>query len=95
MRLTGLYKLLDGMDWSCERLGLALVGRALLSKAVIQLSADGWGFDSSLLFGLRQHCPGVYRLCGRVNGDLQEGLCHGGLSGSAAASALIPVVGPC
>jgi len=71
-----LYKPLDGRDW--EKLGLALVGRALLSKAVIQLSADGWGFDPSLLFGLRQHCPGVYRLYGRVNGDLQEGLCQGG-----------------
>ena len=49
MRLTGLYKLLDGMDWSCERLGLALVGRALLSKALIQLSADGWGCTPSLV----------------------------------------------
>ena len=27
-----------------EKLGLALVSRALLSKALIQLSADEWGF---------------------------------------------------
>ena len=87
-----MYKPLDGRDW--EKLGLALVGRALLSKAVIQLSADGWGFDPSLLFGLRQHCPGVYRLYGRVKDDLQEGLCQGGPSQTATASAFIPVVSP-
>ncbi|KAB0348165.1 hypothetical protein FD754_013022 [Muntiacus muntjak] len=48
----------------------------------------------SLLFGLRQHCPGVYRLCGRANGDLQEGLCQGGPSQTAVASAFILVVSP-
>ena len=36
-----LYKLLDGRVWPRETLGLALVGRPLLSKALIQLSADG------------------------------------------------------
>ena len=30
-------------------LGLALVGRALLSKALIQLSADGWGCTPPLV----------------------------------------------
>ena len=34
--------------------------------------------------------PGVYRLYGRVNGELQEGLCQGGPS-----SAHIPVMRPC
>ena len=44
----GLYKLPDGgIEWG--KLGLALVGRALLSKARIQLSADGWGCAPSLL----------------------------------------------
>ena len=43
MRLRDLCKLLDVRDWWWEKLGLALVGRALLSKALIQLSADGWG----------------------------------------------------
>ena len=32
-----------------EKLGLALVGRALVSKALTQLSADGWGRTPSLL----------------------------------------------
>ena len=41
MRLRGLCKLPDGKNWQWEKLGLALVGRALLSKALIQLSADG------------------------------------------------------
>ena len=30
-------------------LGLALMGRALLSKALIQLSADGWSYIPSLI----------------------------------------------
>ena len=36
MRLRGLYKLLNGRDWQWEKLGLALVGRALIIKALIQ-----------------------------------------------------------
>ena len=39
----------DGRDWFWEELGLALVGRALLSKTLIQLSADGWGCTLSLV----------------------------------------------
>ena len=42
-----LCKLLDGKDW--KKLGLALVGRALLSKALIQLSAGGWGCTPSMV----------------------------------------------
>ena len=49
IRLRGLCKLLDGRDWWWEKLGLALVGRALLSKALIQFSADGCGCIPSLL----------------------------------------------
>ena len=49
MRLRDLCKLLDGRDWQWGKLGLALVGRALLSKALIQLSADGWGYSPSLV----------------------------------------------
>ena len=48
-RLTGLCKFPDGKDWFWEELGLALVGRALLSKTLIQLSADGWGCTLSLI----------------------------------------------
>ena len=42
-----MCKLLDGKDWvpldGREKLGLALMGRALLSRALIQLSADEYG----------------------------------------------------
>ena len=41
-----MCKFLDGR----QRLGLALVGKALFSKALIQLSADGWGGTSFLVF---------------------------------------------
>ena len=47
--LTVDCKLLDGMDWPWEKPGLALVYRALLSKALIQLSAYGWGRTPSLV----------------------------------------------
>ena len=45
----GLCKFLDGRAWQWEKLGLALVGRALLSKGLIQPSADGWGCAPSLV----------------------------------------------
>ena len=45
MRLRGLCQLLD--EW--EKLDLALVDRALLRKALIKLSADGWGCTLSLV----------------------------------------------
>ena len=32
-----------------KKLGLVLVGRALLTKALIQLSADWWSYTPSLL----------------------------------------------
>ena len=38
-----LCKLPDGRNWQWEKLGLALVGKALLSEILIQLSVDGWG----------------------------------------------------
>jgi len=47
--LKGLRKLPDGRDWWWEKLGLALMGRALLSKALNQLSAHGWGCAPFLL----------------------------------------------
>ena len=49
MKLRGLCKLLDGRDWQWEKLGLTLVDGALLSKALIQLSANGWDFTPSLV----------------------------------------------
>ena len=47
--LTVDCKLLDGTDWPWEKLGLTLVGKALLSKALIQVSAGAWGCTSSLV----------------------------------------------
>ena len=49
MRIRGLCKLLDGRDWLWGKLGIALVVRAMLSKSLIQFSADGWACAPSLL----------------------------------------------
>ena len=43
-------------DW--EKLGLVLMGGAMLSKSLIQFSVDGWGCDPSLLFDLRPNYDG-------------------------------------
>ena len=44
MRIGGLWKLPDGRDWLWGKLGLTLVGKAMLSKSLTQISADGWGY---------------------------------------------------
>ena len=67
-----MCKLLDGRDWWWEKLDLALVGKALLSKALLQLSAVGWGCAPLLVVWPEATQPGVYWTYGRVNGDLQE-----------------------
>ena len=48
-RLRGLCKPTDRRDWWWEKQGLALLGRALLSKTLIHLSADEWGYVPFLL----------------------------------------------
>ena len=40
------------------KLGLVLMGRAMLSKSLIQFSVDGWSCVSSLLFDLRPNYDG-------------------------------------
>ena len=51
------------------------MGRALLSEALIQLSADGWVCAPFLVVVWPEVTqPGVYRLHGRMNGELQGGL---------------------
>ena len=50
MRIKGLCKLPDGRNWLCRKLGLVLVGKAMLSKSLIQFSVDGWSCGPSLLF---------------------------------------------
>ena len=67
-----------------EKLGLALVGRALLlGKVLIQLSADGWGSTPSLVVVWPEVIQpwGLWALYGRVNGERQEGLHQEDLSG--------------
>ena len=49
-RLRGLWKLLDGRDWLRGKLGLVLMGGAMLSKSLIQFSVNRWGCVPSLLF---------------------------------------------
>ena len=81
-----MCKLPDGRDWQWEKLGLALVGRALLDKALIQLSANvlpPWS-----LFGLRDPALGSAGLYGKVNGDSKRAYAKRGPSQAAAASAL-------
>ena len=53
-----MWKLPDGRKWLWVKLDLALVGRAMLSKSLIQFSVDGQSCDPSLLFGLRPHYGG-------------------------------------
>jgi len=48
MRKRGLWKLPDGRDWLWGELGLALVGKAKLSKSLIQFSANGLGYAPCL-----------------------------------------------
>ena len=50
MRIRGLWKLPDGRDWLWGKLGFSLVGRAMLSKSLIQFSVDGCSCVPSLLF---------------------------------------------
>ena len=49
-RIRGLWKPPDGRDWLRGKLGLVLMGRAILSRSLIQFSVDGWSYFLSLLF---------------------------------------------
>ena len=49
-RIKGLWKLPDGTDWLRGILGLVLMGGAMLSKSLVQLSVAGWSYVLSLLF---------------------------------------------
>ena len=65
-----MWKLPDGRDWLWGKQDLALVGRAMLNKSLIQFSADGWGCVPALYLGLRPNSV-------RGNGDLlQKDLCQ-------------------
>ena len=68
IRIRGLSKLPDGRDWLWRKLGLVLMGRAMLSKSLIQFSVDGPDCVSSLLFDLRPNYGGG----NEDNGDLLQ-----------------------
>ena len=70
--IRGLWKLPDGSDWHWGKLGLVLMGRAMLSKSLLQFYVDVWGCVPSLSFHLRPKYGGV----NEDNGDLlQKVLC--------------------
>ena len=80
-----LWKLPDGRDWLKGKVGLVLMGGAMLSKSLIQFSIDGWGCVPSLLFDLRPNYGGG----NEDNGDLLQkvpGPCAQGPQ---------PAAGPC
>ena len=56
--IRGLWELPDGRDWLRGNLGLVLMGKAMLSKSLIQFSVDGWFCVPSLLFDLRPNYGG-------------------------------------
>ena len=58
IRIRGSWKLPDWRDWLRGKLGLVLMGGAVLSKSLIQFSFEGWGSVPSLLFDLRPNCDG-------------------------------------
>ena len=63
-----LWKFPDGRDWLWGKLVLILMGRAMLSKPLIQFSVDGQGCGppTPLLFHLRPNYGGG----NEDNGDL-------------------------
>ena len=68
MRMRGLWKLPDGKDWLWGKLSLALVGRAMLSKSLIQFFVEGQACVPSLLFDLMPNYGGGHE----DNGDLLQ-----------------------
>ena len=59
LRIRGLWKLSVGRDWLGGKLGLVLMGGAMLSKSFVQFSVDGWGSVPSLLFDQRPNYGGL------------------------------------
>ena len=71
-----------------------MLWRSELSKTLIHLPVDGWGWVPSLLVVLSEatqqwSLPGLF---GRVNGRLWEGSRQGALPRTSAASVLVPTV---
>ena len=72
IRITGLWKLPDGRDWLRGKLGPVLMGRAMLSKYLIQFSVDRLGCVPSPFFDLRPNYGGG----NEDNGDLLPPTLH-------------------
>ena len=68
IKIRGLWKLPDGRTDCGEKLGLVLMGGAMLSKSLIQFPVVVLGCVPSLLFDLRQNCGGS----NEDNGDLLQ-----------------------
>ena len=58
IRIRGLWKLPDGRDCLWGKLGLVLMGEAILSKSLTQFSVDGRDCVPSLLSDLRPNLGG-------------------------------------
>ena len=71
-RIRGLWKLPDGREGLRGKLGLVLMGRAMLSKSLIQFSFDVQSCVPSLLFDLRPNYGGGHEDNGNL---LQKVLC--------------------
>ena len=63
-RIRGLWKLPDWRNWMSGKLGLALMGEAMLRKSLIQFSEDGWGCVPSLSFTWGQAMVDVMKIMG-------------------------------
>ena len=58
IRIRGLWKLPKGRDWLRGKLGLVLMGGAMLPNSLIEFSVVGLGCGPSLLFDLRRNYGG-------------------------------------
>ena len=72
IRMRGLWKLPYGRDWLWGKLGLVLVGGAILSKSLMEFSVDGRGCVPSLLLDLRSNYGGS----NEENGDHLQKVPH-------------------
>ena len=77
---TGSWKLSDAGDWLRGKLGLALMGNAMLSKSLIQFSADGC--VPSLLFTWGQTMVGASLVTSSADAEVKASACNVGDLGS-------------
>ena len=66
-RIRGLWKLPDGRGWLRGKLGLVLMGGAMLSKSLIQFSVDGWSCVPCYLVQFSLVAQSYPNLCDPIN----------------------------